>query len=90
MITSEKSKCRRAACSKIQAILARETNIAYMIYEHFRATGAYDTVQALSDLFAVGLQNDDIQDFDVRWSPALLSASDMPSDVIFEGLYMSK
>ena len=31
-----------------------------------------------------------IQDFDVRWDEALLSASDMPSDVIVEGLHKSK
>ena len=49
-----------------------------MMYEHFRATGAYETVQGLSDLFSVRLQSDDVQDFDVRWDQALLSASDMP------------
>ena len=31
-----------------------------------------------------------VRDFDVRWDQALLSASDMPSDVILEGLYTSK
>ena len=36
------------------------------------------------------LQNDDVQDFDVPWDQALLSASDMPSDVILERLYKSK
>ena len=41
-------------------------------------------------MFSVRLQNDDVQDFDVRWDQALLSASDMPSDVIQEGLYESK
>ena len=39
--------------------------------------------------FRKSLQNDDVQDFDVRWDQALLSASDMPSDVILEGLYKS-
>ena len=61
-----------------------------MIYESFRATGAYEAVQGLSDLFSIRLQNDDVQDFDVRWDQALLSASDMPSDVILEGLCKSK
>ena len=28
------------------------------------------------------VQNDDVQDFDVRWDQALLSVSEMPSDVI--------
>ena len=61
-----------------------------MIYEHFRATGACEAVQGLSDLFTISLQNDDVQDFDVRWDQALLSASEMHSDVILEGLYKSK
>ena len=41
-------------------------------------------------MFSLRLQNDDSHDFDVRWEQALLSASDMPSDVILEGLYKSK
>ena len=61
-----------------------------MIYEHFRATGACEAVQRLSDLFSVRLQNDDVQDFYVRWDEALLSASDILSDVTLEGLYKSK
>ena len=48
-----------------------------MIYDHFLATGAYEAVQGLSDLFSIRLQNDDVQDFDVRWDQAL------------EGLYKS-
>ena len=64
--------------------------IAYMIHEHFRATRAYEAVHGLSDLFSKRLQNDDVQHFDVRWDQNLLSASDMPSDVISEGLHKSK
>ena len=41
-------------------------------------------------LFNIRLQKDDVQDFDVRWDQTLLSASDMPSDVILEGLYKSE
>ena len=63
---------------------------AFMIYEHFRATGAYEAVQGLSNLFSKSLQIDDVQDFDVRWDQALLSASEMPSNVILEGFYKSK
>ena len=54
----------------------RGRKIAYTSYEHFRADGAYDAVQSLSDLFNIRLQNDDDQDFDVRWDQALLSASE--------------
>ena len=61
-----------------------------MIYEHFRATGAYEAVQGLSDLFKKRLQDDDVHDVDTRWDQALLSASENPTDVILEGLYKSK
>ena len=46
----------------------RGRQIANMIYEHFRATGAYEAVQGLPDLFNIRLQNDDVQDFDTRWT----------------------
>ena len=61
-----------------------------MIYEFFRATGAYEAVQGLSDLFTISLQNDDVQDFGVRWDHALFSVSEMPSDMFLEGLYTSQ
>ena len=43
-----------------------------------------------SHLFNIRLQNDDVQDFDVRWDQAPLSASDMPSDAILEGIVQVK
>ena len=46
-----------------------------MIYKYCRATGAFEAV---------------LRGFDVRWDQALLSASEMPSDVILEGLCKSK
>ena len=46
----QKSRCRRAACSKIRPILTRKTKL---LYEHFRATGGHEAVQGLSDLFSV-------------------------------------
>ena len=46
-------------------------------------------VQGLSDRFASSLQNDDVQDFDVRLDRTLISVSEMPSDMTLEGLYMS-
>ena len=42
----------------------RGRQIAHMIHEHFRATGAYEAVQGPSDLINRRLQNDDVQDFD--------------------------
>ena len=69
----------------------RGRHIAYMIYEYFRGNGAHEAVQGLSDLFTSSLQNDDVQEFDVRWDHALLlSVSEMPSDMILEGLHKSK
>ena len=41
-------------------------------------------------MFTLSLQNDEVQDFDVRWDHALSSVSEMPSDPILEGLYKSK
>ena len=67
-----------------------ETNCLHDLRAFFRATGADEAIQGLSDLFSIRLQNDDVQDFDVQRDQALLSASDMPSDVILEGLYKSK
>ena len=61
-----------------------------MIYEYFRETGAHEAAQGLSDSFTVSLQNDDVQDFDVRWDHALLLVSEVPSDMILEKLYKSK
>ena len=60
---------------------SRGGQIAYMIYEHFRATGAYEAVQGLSDFFTISSQNDNVQDTDVRRDHALSSV---------EGLYKSR
>ena len=38
----------------------RGRQIAYMIYEHFRATSAYEAVQVLPDLFNTRLESDDV------------------------------
>ena len=69
---------------------SRGRQIAYMIYEHFRATGAYEAVQRLSDLFTISSQNDDVQYFDERWDQALLSASEIYTDMILEGFVQVK
>ena len=44
----------------------------------FKATGAYDAAQGLSDLFNVCLQNDDDQEFDTR--------CEQPHENLLEGL----
>ena len=47
--------------------------IAYLIYEYFRVTGANDSVENSADLFTISLRNDDIQEFDSKWDGILLS-----------------
>ena len=40
----------------------RFRQIAYLIYEYFRVTGANDSVENYADLFTVALRNENIQD----------------------------
>ena len=65
----------------------RRRQIAYLIYEYFRVTGANDSVDNYADLFTIGLPNDDIQEFDSKWDGILLSMTKIPLDEILEGLY---
>ena len=44
----------------------RGRQIAFMIYDYFRVTGAHDTVLDYADLFSVTLHDDNIQEFDTR------------------------
>ena len=60
--------------------LLRGRQIACMIHEQFRTTGAYEAVQCLSNLFNLRLQNDDS-----RWDKALLAASEIPTEMVFGG-----
>ena len=64
----------------------RGRQIAFMIYDYFRVTGAHDTVLDHAGLFSVALR-DNIQEFDTRWDEVLLSMSKIPSDDILESLY---
>ena len=45
----------------------RGRQIAFLIYEYFRVTGANDSVENYADLFTIALRNDDIQEFDSEW-----------------------
>ena len=51
----------------------RGRQIAYMIHDHFRVTGAHDTVLHCADLFTVTFRNDDVQEFATRSDEMLLS-----------------
>ena len=65
----------------------RGGQIAYLICEYFRVTGAHDSVENYADLFTIVLRNDDIQEFDSKWDGILLSMTKIPHDDILEGLY---
>ena len=65
----------------------RGRQIAYLIYDYFRVTGSHDSVENYADLFTIGLRNDDIQEFDLKWDGILLSMTQIPSDEMLEGLY---
>ena len=52
----------------------RGRQIALMIYDYFRVTGAHDAVLDYVDLFSITLRND-VQEFDTRWVEILLSMS---------------
>ena len=65
----------------------RGRQIAVMIYDYFRETGAHDTALDYADLFSVTLHDDNTQEFGTRWDEVLLSMSKIPSDDILESLY---
>ena len=60
--------------------------IAYLIYEYFRVTGANDSDENDADLFTIVLRNDDIHEFDSEWD-GILSMTKIPIDDILESLY---
>ena len=68
----------------------RGRQIAYLIYEYFLVTGANDSVENYSDLFTIGLRNDDIQEFDSKWDGILLSMTKIPPDDILESIVQIK
>ena len=68
----------------------RGRQIACMIYEQFRATGACEAVQGLSDLFNIRLHNDDVQDFGTRWIRLYDPQVKFSTESVLEGLHKSK
>ena len=60
--------------------------IAYMIYDYFRVTGAHDTVLDYPDFFSITLRNDDVQELDTRWEFYYLWPRSHLDDVL-ESLY---
>ena len=65
----------------------RGRQIAYMIYDNFRVTGAHDTFLAYADLFSITFRNDNVQDLETRWDEILLSMTKITPDDVLESLY---
>ena len=65
----------------------RERQIAYIIYDYFRVTGAHDSVLDYADQVTITLRNDNVQEFETKWDEILLSMTQIPSDDILESLY---
>ena len=57
--------------AQMQDRFLRGRQIAEMIYEYFRVTGAHEAVLDCSDLCSITFHGDDIQDFDNRWDTVL-------------------
>ena len=72
--------------AQLQDRFLRGRQIACMIYEYFRVTGAHDIVLDYDDLFSITFQNDDVRKFNTRWDEILLS-SKIPTDDVMESLY---
>ena len=56
----------------------RRRQIAYMIYDYFRVTGAHDTVLDYADLFTTTLRGDDVQEFDTKLDVIIFSMAQIP------------
>ena len=59
--------CLEEKKAKKENRFLRGRQIADLIYEYFRVTGAIDSVENYADLFTSVLRNDDIQEFDSKW-----------------------
>ena len=82
----EDGQSRGAEAQKEDRFL-RGRQIAFMIYDYFRVTGAHDTILDYAGLFSVTLRADNVQEFDTRWDEILLSTTKSPPHDILESLY---
>ena len=53
--------------------------IAYLIYEYFRVTGANDSVENYADLSTIALRNEEIQEFDSKWDGNFIVNDENPT-----------
>ena len=73
--------------AQIEHWFPRGRQIAFMICDNFRVTGAHATVLDFADSFFVTLFDDSLTEFDARWDEVLLYLSKIPSDDILESPY---
>ena len=71
----------------LQNRFLRRRQIAFMICEWFRVTGAHDSILVHADLFSLTLRNDDVLEFDPRWVEILSSLSKISTDDVLETVY---
>ena len=64
----------------------RGRQIAFMIYDYFRVSGAHNTVLDYADYSLLLFMMTNIQEFDAKWDEVLLSMT-IPSDDVLESLY---
>ena len=64
----------------------RGRQIAHMIHDNLRVTGAHGTVLNYADLFTIALRNDDVQEFNARWEEILVSMSKFLTGGVLESL----
>ena len=65
----------------------RGRQIAFMIYDYFRATGVNDTALDYASFFSVTLRDDNVQESDTRWDEVPPPTSKIPSDDVLESPY---
>ena len=71
---------KKQHCQKYDRFL-RGRPIGYIIHEHVRVNRRSWTAPDLSDVFTICLHDDGFQDFDTRWEQALLSASEITTEI---------
>ena len=91
MFTSAKEQASKSSVAqRYDRFLRVKTNCLHDLRAFSCNQSLWSSAKRLSDLFKKRLQSDDVQDFDVRWDQALLAASEIPTEMILEGLYKSK
>ena len=61
----KKVSLEEQTAQKVERFL-RGRQIAFMIHDYFRVTGAHDTVLDYADFFSITPRNDNVQEFDTR------------------------